>query len=526
MGGQALIVGLLVFIGLLSAQTVSFGQTPAPVEPTPSASKWSAPYAFERSGWFPDITTDSSGRIHVAWSNSVFYTSKSASSSVRSGYDVVLYTSSSDGGNSWETVNEIAALKESTPGNIEVTRPAMLVDPLGVLHMTFRDINVYYSHVPAQLSSSARDWSKPIQVTTEDLGYFSRMVMDLKGRLNLVYSQAVQSSDCLICYHIFYRQSDDHGVTWSDGIDISLIPTGSAKPQILIDDQDNIHVVWEAGRGGTLGQLTDPTTVMYTVSYNRGETWAPPIEMAAPKATWGKAITIGKDGTGNLVVVWWSLPEDVPYYEVSMDHGLSWSEPLPIPQTWGIWARYGSRLDSYTMAEDSAGNLHLVMAGRLSVGDQAMHLLHLVWNGTNWSVPETIVSYDGDAPEWPRLAISNGNQLNVVWFVRPRDFIWTGAGDYYKVFYSHTLIDAPAIKPVPYPTLVPPTAVASTLAATRDPLITQAPTIPPVNATVDPSQTSSTATTEVGQLNILMISLIPALILVGVLLIFLVVRRR
>ena len=151
----------------------------------------------------------------------------------------------------------------------------------------------------------------------------------------VVYTEDVPSSDCLICYHLFIRTSDDHGLTWGREIDISALPTGSAKPHILIDKKDYIHVVWEAGRGGTLGQLTDPTQTMYVVSYNRGESWAPPIEVVAPDAINSKNITIGEDGFGDLVIVWWNLPEDVPYFQVSQDSGLSWTKPEPNSECMG-----------------------------------------------------------------------------------------------------------------------------------------------------------------------------------------------
>ena len=68
------------------------------------------------------------------------------------------------------------------------------------------------------------------------------------------------------------------------------------------------------------------------------------------------------------------------------------------------------------MATDSAGNLHLAMVGRLNATDTALRVLHVSWNGSSWSAPEAIVSYAEDAPEWPVINISNGNQLNVVWF--------------------------------------------------------------------------------------------------------------
>lgn len=530
--GQVLLGALLVFSGLVPAQGDAFGQAPTPtaapeaapgVDPA-QASTWTQPVALERNGWFPDIAADSSGRLHIAWANSVIYAVRGTS--IREGYDVVLYTSSEDNGDTWQPINEVAALKESMAGSVEVTRPALLVDHKGILHMTYRDIRVFYSNVPVQLANLAQYWTKQQQMTVNNLGYFSRLAVDSTNRLHMVWTEDVPTSDCLICYHLFYKYSDDDGTTWSQEVDVSAIPTGAAKPQLFVDQQDNIHVVWEAGRGGTLGQLSDPTTVMYAVSYNRGESWSPPIEVVAPDAERSKNIAIGQDGSGNLVVVWWSLPEDVPYYQVSVDNGLSWSNPERLPNVWGIWANYQSRLDTYSMATDSAGVLHLVMVGRLAEQDQSLRVLHLAWNGSAWSLPEAIVSYNGDSPEWPRIAISNGNQINVVWFVRGRDFVWAAAADYYKVWYSHSRSSAPFVAPTPWPTMLPPTPTPK---ATEElaPTATPRPNQPSLRGTVVVQQMDNAVYSEVDQLGVVGRSVIPVvgivIVIMGVVLYF---KRR
>ncbi len=514
--GQALIAGLLIIIGLGPTQAVTYGQT--------GKINWSAPISFERTGWFPDITSDATGRVHIAWSNSVINAIRGGTGSERQGFDVVLYTSSTNGVD-WEPINEIAALREPVVGNVEVTRPALLVDKEGYFHMTFRDINVWYSHAPAALAADARSWEQPVQVNSNEMAYFSRLAEDSKGRLHMVYTEAVPTSECLICYHVQYRYSDDEGKTWSTETDISVIPTGAVKTTILIDGKDNVHVVWEAGRGGTLGHVVDPTSVMYTVSYNRGLSWSNPIELVAPEGERSHNVTIGQDGDGNLVTAWLSLPDDMVYYAVSMDNGLSWSTPAPIPGIMGAWANYSNRLDTYSMATDSAGNLHMVLVGRATATDEKLTLYHMTWDGTAWLAPDAIVSYTGDTPEWPRIAISNGNQLNVTWFVRPEDFVWAAAGDYYKIWFSRARVNAPYIASQDYP----PVSVDVTETPTVEPTLpaeTPYPTPVPLNVSLPEEAISQDTVSEVGQLNLLLRALIPAAVLTGGLLAVILIRKR
>lgn len=514
--GQLLIIGMLLTVGYSPAFATPLEQTTL---------SWSPPIAFERNGWFPEIVADTTGRIHLAWSNSVINAVQSGSTTLREGYDVVLYTSSADG-ITWSDINEIAALNQTTLNNVEVTRPAMLVDHEGMMHMTYRDINLHYANAPVQLAAQANNWSEAKQINSNGLAYFSRLAEDSQGRLHMVYSEDIPTTDCMICYHLMYRNSDDHGETWSRETDISVIPTGSAKPTLLIDNKDNLHITWEAGRGGTLGQLTDPTSVMYTVSYNRGQSWASPIEIAAPEAERSKNVTIGQDGRGNLVMAWWSLPDDTIYYQVSMDNGLTWLQPTLLPGVWGTWANVQSRLDMFSMARDSAGNLHMVMVGRTALVSEQLSLIHLTWDGAAWSAPDTIVAYNGDQPEWPRVVITNGNELNVVWFVRPEDYIWIASVDYYKIWFSRARVNAPYAPSGQYPTLIPPTPTVATPLPTEIGQSTPYPTPVMINATLNPEQLGRDTTSEIGQLGIMAVALVPTLGLVGILLAVILIRRR
>jgi hypothetical protein len=95
---------------------------------------------------------------------------------------------------------------------------------------------------------------------------------------------------------------------------------------------------------------------------------------------------------------------------VSTD-GAQWSQPRRIP---GIKSGVQRPYDVYDMVTDSAGHVHLVVVGYALESD-AMALLHSEWNGHTWSPPDVIAS-GAPYPEYPRLAVGEGNRLHVVWF--------------------------------------------------------------------------------------------------------------
>ncbi len=504
---RSLIVFLLVFVGLVATISVSYGQTPSWTQPV----RLSAPDLW---AWFPDITADPSGAVHVVWSSSIV---PSGGDESAGSFDTIVYTQSQDG-QSWSKAVDVIAFEEAN----EATRPAILVDSNGILHLTCRYTSIYYSQVPVQAASTVSAWRPRRKVSSFQVAYFSRPAIDGQGRLHLIYTENVANPpDCPICFHIFYRWSDNHGLSWSNLVDISNLPTGAAKPQILIDKQDVIHLVWEAGHGGSYGQLVDPTKVVYAASYDRGKTWTSPMEFIAPGGI-GKDITIGIDGRGKLVVAWLDEVQDLVYYQFSSDQGRSWSPPQPIPGVWGGWSVYQARLDDYAMATDSAGDIHLVLVGRTASDQKSLDVLHLRWDGSTWSQPEIIANYAGNVAEWPRIAISDGNQLHVVWYVRDVVNIWSTVDKDkpHSIWYAHGSSSAPALTPVPWPTRAPilaptPAATVPVVTPTRTPTSTPTPDPALASAVVQPEMVDSLYT-DSDEVTLLLKSLIPVALIIAV----------
>jgi hypothetical protein len=525
---------------------------------------WSQPVALSpdtQSSWFPDIAADAAGRVHVAWSTTL-------SAGVGRAYDVVMYAAAPSGA-PWPSPQDIIAL----PSKGAVTRPTLLADGQGLLHLTFRSYTLFYSHTPIQSVEPATLLSaRPI--STVDNGYFSRLAIDKQGRLHIVYSENIQSPSCTGCFHIFYRQSDDKGLTWAPAVDISRLPTGAAKPQLVIDEASNLHVVWEMGAGGDLGQLDPslPTGVYYTASYDRGQSWSAPLALASfpsvaptaapatstPSATKSsktataqprpsptaplasptpnappvlasfKNITLGRDGQGNLVAAWLALPEDRVYFQVSANQGHAWSGPQLLPGVWGAWTVYQGRTDDYAMVTDGAGVVHLVFVGRTAQNDTALSVLHVTWDGLKWGQPEAVVTLTGDVPEWPRAAVGLGNDLHVVWFVRDQAHIFGGQGaSLYRVWYAHEVLPAPAITAVVWPTLAPTLSPGVTPATAANP--SPGPTL---NLSLTPTATpgavakSNLVYNEIDYLKVIATGLIPAVLIIFVVVAAVLIFRR
>ena len=443
--------------------TVLLGMLAIPAGPAAlgQAVRWSSPVALSPEGsfaWFPDILADASGQVHAVWASGV------------SGYDQVIYSVLPADGK-WTTPNDIFALPQ-VGSNSAATRPALLLDRSGRVHVSFADLTkVYYSN--ARLADAARvnGWAPKFPISGDQTAYFSRTALDSRNRLHLVFSQNAPSEACQNCYHIYYRQSVDGGASWSAAVDLVNDAIGAVKPQILVDAADRIQVVWEAGLGGGLGQLTGPTYVAYVRSEDGGKSWSKAVRLNGSGTEDGKNITIGMDRLKNLVAAWWALPSDQILYRRSSDGGRSWSEPAAVPQVWGAAAVFSSKLDDYAVANDGDGNLHLVAVGRRAEAQKSLDVLDLRWDGEAWSAPDPIATYTGDVPEWPRVTISQGNRLHAAWFVRDEPHIWLSDEGRYRVWYASGTINAAYVKPgetaKASPVLTPTAAPAASPTASR-----------------------------------------------------------
>jgi BNR repeat-like domain len=528
-----LLVSFLFFIGLISNPSITKAQS----------GNWMTPMMIsstQATSWFPDITSDAAGRIHVVWAGGT------------QGYDTVLYTSTLDGRH-WSDVNDIAALAQVSDNNSAATRPALWVDKTGHLNLSYVSGDLYYSQAPAASAYSAASWESPLKMNGDQIAYFSRIIEDDSGQLHLFFTQNVISINCAQCYHLFYRRSTDGGKTWSTAFDISADGTGSAKPQIITDKNGSLYAVWESGTGGGQGQLTDPTTVKFAASHDRGKTWSVAANLSPSTFRATKNISVGLDNNGHLITVWLAIADNNIYYQTSQDGGKTWSGANPIDGITGSWAVYPGRLDDFSMVSDSSGMVHLVLVGQIktlitatpkpstsqtptstptptplvvaTAEPATLDLLHLTWNGHTWSEPDVIADYKGDVPEWPRISISNGNMANVVWFVRDQANIWLSDNAHYRIWYSRTQLAADAIPTVvvldkskPAIQLTPIQTVTISQPAGMTDLI---PTLAPYEKTQ-----RTVIYSENDYVNILAKSIIPSALLILTISIFFLRRRR
>ncbi len=504
---------IILFLFLIFGNTlVSKAQQPE------TGVRWSEgmriPSPEESDSWFPDLAVDREGRAHVIWVE----TRRPEIGPL----DERVYYSMWDG-QKWTPFNDIL------PTQPDIIRNAIAIDNYDVLHLLFDAPGYILNYQQSQASEalSAAAWSTSHRVSTRGFTYMSDIAV-YRDILHIVYGDTgAEEGECSGCTDMFYRHSINRGLNWSAPIALFPTGTGSARPQLEIDKTGTIYVAWDEG-WDKLGSVGNPESGLYMYSNDGGNTWSAPTIISYPNST-NAQLTVGGDGRGGVMLVWRTTSREYPhiYYMWSTDQGASWSPPQTIPNFFAInWA---IPFDIYDMAADSAGHIHLLTTGYLAmgqVGEKPPGLYHFEWDGNAWSAPSPI--YEGGwYPEYPHLVIDRGNQLHVTWFVRQD--LWQST-DYNQVWYAHGQSQAPAETPVVRPTLTPiPLTPTSTPTLTPIPGPTTTPT-PTLDLTIIeapiPPEDIYAIYDKTYDVPLLLISLIPAILIVTVVVISVRIWRK
>jgi len=438
---------------------------------------WSTPFEVSdtaRFSWFPDLVAGSDGAIHIFWASG--NSDPTHPGDGTKAIDLLRYRVLRDG--VWLPTNDILF---TGVGGYTV-RNSTVLGRDSRIHVLVRMQTQLYTISANEIDAwSARAWSTPEPVSPPG-GYYTALGIDSRNTLHALWSQAMVDDpqkprkECANCSDLFYRSSRDGGKTWSTPQNLSQTDDGENRPQIVIDGRDHLHAVWDQGVDWYAGGGV-PKYGVYRRSDDGGSSWTAVVRFGSPEEPI-QQIALTTSPEGNPFVVYRSAKTDRLFYQWSNDEGTNWTSPVEIPIVRGRNLN-DNNLDRYSLATDSAGKIHLLMSGFIagSASDTASEnpwLLHLVWNGQAWSVPQVVMGNEL-YPEWPRIIVYGGNQLHAVWFTRHKeDLFGSDKGAHYQVWYSTLTTDAPAVAPPPtftsVPTTVPTVLATSTPAPSPTPL--------------------------------------------------------
>jgi len=237
----------------------------------------------------------------------------------------------------------------------------------------------------------------------------------------------------------------EEGIFWNNG--------NSETPAIVIDNSNNIHVVWVDTTEGIWGNDTE---IMYS-SYTEGVGWSNATVISDDITHWNDGDSLNPaivvDNSNVIHVVWddnsegiWThLTDDKEILYTNYTNGLGWSNASVISDGLnGIyWNTKSSNFPGITI--DSLENLHLVWQD-YTEGDWGTDLEIMYSNytyGLGWS-NATVISdgyngiywNDGDS-FFPSIAVNSSGGIHVVWMETTNGF-WGSYPDTEIMYVSST----------------------------------------------------------------------------------------
>jgi hypothetical protein len=179
------------------------------------------------------------------------------------------------------------------------------------------------------------------------------------------------------------------------------------------------------------------------------------------------------------VLVCRSTRTDALLYRLSHDGGRNWTDATSISQASARPYVDKHNFDKLSLAFDSDGRLWLAYIGTDASAPNGLSVMVASFAAGAWEEPEVVASPVG-FPEYPRLSVALGNQLNIVYFVRDKEF---DVG-HYTLWWTSTTTGgkgraAETVQPAQPQVLVQPTPAAIQLAPF--PAIPAAPSPLPAN---------------------------------------------
>lgn len=203
--------------------------------------------------------------------------------------------------------------------------PSLAVDPSGGVHVAWseetEDGRAFIRY--AQLSEGS--WSQANDILTSpdtEVAIYPTLGADSKGYLHLVWS-----GDGTLYYSRAYATEAGTPQGWSPPVALEFVQDNIGQPQLLVDAQDVLHLVYAISLGSKSGIYTLTST-------DGGQNWSDPVRIFNNKRSdrmVGLArLAIGSEGTMHTVWVEYDYPETFPpigiRYSQSTDGGQTWSE--------------------------------------------------------------------------------------------------------------------------------------------------------------------------------------------------------
>lgn len=268
------------------------------------------------------------------------------------------------------------------------------------LHILWRDNTPGNNEIFYRKSTNnGNSWLSSKRLTwTPESSAEPRIALDSSNDPYIVWSEGIDVATDH--YDIFFRKSTDGGSGWSARKRLTWNPDWSDYPRIILDHNDNIHVIW-------IHYVTPTNAELYhKKSTDGGNAWTAAQRLTLDPGT-SDDPCMAVDSNDHIYIVW--NDEKTGNYEIylkiSTDGGTSWKASKRL--TWTT----GSSFYPW-IAIDTGDNLHVGWMDNTK-GDYEIFYKKSTNGGTTWSTKR--LTYNVGNSYYPKIAFGNSNNPQMVW---------------------------------------------------------------------------------------------------------------
>jgi len=226
-------------------------------------------------------------------------------------YDI-LYSVYTENSSFWSTPVQLSPLADTYSGD-----PRIAVDSQGIPHVVWTHRNLYPESDIYYSTLTDSGWTLPLNLSTIDVNHRGPdIVVDAQDYIHVVWSQYLDGA-----FNVVHRYYD--GGQWSELINASNSTVNVSQQRLARGLGDELHLVWFRPTGGGYGDI-------YYSRYD-GLSWSPGQDVSQSPGTQSIEPDLAVDIRGNPHVVWEEhLNPNVWEIFYGRFDGLCWSAPQNI----------------------------------------------------------------------------------------------------------------------------------------------------------------------------------------------------
>ncbi|HYM00936.1 MAG TPA: sialidase family protein [Blastocatellia bacterium] len=233
----------------------------------------------------------------------------------------IFFTRSTDGGNTWDNMPVTRNLSNSRISGIGALEPKLALTRSGKLRcfVAYDDDTLGPRQTWFVRSKKGINFQKANLLSQPGEGGFQPQVaLDAQQNVNLVWGRSSGVDE-----QVVFSRSTDLGLTFSPELNISQSKGTALAPSIGVDTQNGLDVAWQDTASGT-------STIVFSRSIDDGQTWTVPLALSTGTASTEAGLAIDK--SGGIDVVWVQQISGASQLMIarSTDSGSTFSNPVQI----------------------------------------------------------------------------------------------------------------------------------------------------------------------------------------------------